>query len=77
MGFITLNFRQGVHIEEDTTYGGRIWANTIKTHIEQDGIGILWWVRPFEEQNTVKLLVDDLDLPTQDVYLGIYKAFVS
>ena len=74
--FITLKFRQGVHIEEDTTNEGRIWANTMKTYIEQDGVDIVWWGRTFEEQDTVKLLVE-LDLPTQNVCCGIYKASVS
>lgn len=48
-----------------------------KKYIEQDGVGKVWWGHTFEEQDTVKLLVGELDIPTQDVYCGIYKASVS
>ena len=75
--FITLDFLQGVDIEEDTTNEGRIRANTIETCIEQDSVGIVWWGRTFEEQDTIKLLVGELDTPTQDMYLDVHKASVS
>ena len=61
--FITFKFRQGVQLEDDSTTEGRIWANTVKTYLEQDDVGTVWWGRTVEERDTVILVVGKPDLP--------------
>lgn len=58
--FISLQFCRGIQLEEDTTNGGRIWANTVKLFLEQDGIGPVWWGRTAEERDAVQLVVGKL-----------------
>ena len=49
-----------MQLEEDTTNGGRIWASRAKTHLEQDGIGPVWWGPTAEERDAVRLVVGKL-----------------
>ena len=57
---INLNFPQGIQLELDTTNEGRIWASTVKTYLEQDGVGQVWWGRKDEERDAVQLVIGRL-----------------
>lgn len=76
--FITLKFRRGIQLEEDTTNEGRIWANTVRTYLEQNGVGPVWWGRTAEERDVVHLVVGRPKSSTQEEHRSIfYKASAS
>lgn len=70
--FITLKFRRGIQLEDDTTNEGRIWANTVKTYLEHDGVGTVWWGRTAEDRDAVQLVVGKPKLQTQEEHRSIY-----
>lgn len=55
--FMTFEFSQHAAIEEITTKEGKIWAQTVKTFIEQEKTGLVWWGRTVEQAETVRLLI--------------------
>jgi hypothetical protein len=44
-------------IENDATDEGKIWAHTIRTHLEDEGTGLVWWGRLVESPQVVKLVI--------------------
>ena len=62
---IGLNFLQGVQLEVDTTNEGHIWADTVKTYLDQFGVGQVSWGRTLEEQDAVKLVIGWSKLQSQ------------
>jgi hypothetical protein len=55
--FMTFEFSQHTAIEEITTIEGKIWAQIVKTLIEQEKTGLVWWGRTVEQVETVRLLI--------------------
>ena len=70
--FITLKFRRGIQLEDDTTDEGRIWANTVKTYLAQDGVGPAWWGRTAEDRDAVQLVVGRPKPQTQEEHRSIH-----
>jgi hypothetical protein len=53
----TFYISQELDLENDETKEGEIWANTIRTYIEDLGTKLLWWGRLLEAPDVVKLVV--------------------
>ena len=61
----TFHIPVGKNLEDgDSSEEGQIWAHTIRTYLENEGTGLVWWGRLFDVPSVVKLVIG--------MYLSIY-----
>jgi hypothetical protein len=52
-------------IEDEASEEGKIWANTVRTYLENEGTKLLWWGRLLEAPQVVKLAIGTSCAPFQ------------
>jgi len=53
----TFRISENSEIETEATDEGTIWARIIRTYLEDEGTGLVWWGRLAEAPQVVKLVV--------------------